>query len=265
MKPSTSHIQTPSRRIVLGLAAALAAVCAPVAPARAISANPVPAECRDDAGIALVPEQSPGWLFLVNFNVVTPQGAVRGCMVTSDAAGEVRRHAFDCQVIGAVPIAGGAATLSSQGHVSCPFDIKGGDGIATYDNFWMRARLGTSSAASPAAMSLFAHPSVSLAGSRDATTVRMSSTLNDWPMHTERRNVWGAPVLALHAQRIPAAVAQHYMGDALVNSAPRLQPVLFSTAPVFVTIGQAGPAATAALAVLHELVVDPGGRCCDGG
>ncbi len=45
--------------------------------------NPIPPECLNDNGVALTPDLSPGWLFVVNFNVPA-SGGVRGCLAQAN-------------------------------------------------------------------------------------------------------------------------------------------------------------------------------------
>lgn len=83
--------------------------------AQSTSVNSIPPECLDDNGVALTPDLSSGWLFLVNFNVPV-LGGVRGCMVQSNASGQINRTGFMCSTMGSVDVANGNAVLNGAGY-----------------------------------------------------------------------------------------------------------------------------------------------------
>lgn len=248
----------------VGLACVVAVSSQTVARAAAPSTNltPVPLECLDDSGAALAPDLSPGWLFVVNFNVAVP-GGVRGCMAQSNASGQVSRATFVCAITGSVDVSGGRAVLNGAGYLTCPFNISGAvfGEIAAYDYFWMRARLEPSAVVSTGSeMPLFTHPSAELRATRDDYTVKMTSRLNLWTFSSIEHGQFARMSARVDSVLKDKMTVTHWVNGVAGASASYGNPVFFSTAPTTIQIGRM---MTGANVILSELVVDPGGRCCD--
>jgi hypothetical protein len=154
--------------------------------------------------------------------------------------------------------------LNGAGYLSCPFNITEvvSGGVAAYDYFWMRARLepllvGVSNAPE---MPLFVHPSAELRATRDDYTVKMTSRLNAWTFSNTTNGQFARTSTKLDSTLKDKLVVTHWVNDVAGASASYGNPVLFSTAPTTVQIGRMMAGGNV---ILSELVVDPGGRCCD--
>ncbi|HQX75947.1 MAG TPA: hypothetical protein PL074_06520 [Thermoflexales bacterium] len=229
--------------------------------AQSTSVNSIPPECLDDNGVALTPDLSSGWLFLVNFNVPV-LGGVRGCMVQSNASGQINRTGFMCSTMGSVDVANGNAVLNGAGYFSCPFDIsKSAMGSAvSYNYYWMRARLQPStSTTNGVQMPLFVHPSAELRATRDDYTVKMTSRLNTWSFISGTSGRFAKIPVKLDSTLNNGLVVSHWVNDVVGASTPYGHPVVFSTAPTTVQIGAI---MTGSNVILSEIIVDPGGHCC---
>lgn len=226
-----------------------------------VNLSPIPPECLDDNGVALTPDLSPGWLFVVNFNVLAPEG-VRGCMAQSNATGQVNRTTFVCSITGSVDVANGSAALNGAGFFSCPFDISklASGNTVSYSYYWMRARLQPSiSIASSVEMPLFVHPNAELRAIRDDYTVKMTSRLNTWSFSSITTGQFARLPLKLDSTLGNDLVVSHWVNDVVGASTTYGHPVVFSTAPTTVQIGAM---MTGGDVILSEIVVDPGGHCC---
>jgi hypothetical protein len=233
---------------------------------------PVPAACLRDTGEPVVLLQAQAWLFLVNFNVSSGTNAVSGCMVTTDGAARVTYTVFTCTIMGSVPVLNGIAHFGGEGHIVCPFDVTRAvkAGQIGYDNFWVMAiTTRTADSANDAhANPIFNHPSVNFylpTPSREFGTTFQASFGELYTLHAST----GVSVTAsswFNKSSTGGLVLDNYFNTEWVGEMVVDQSLAFNTVPTTINIGySAFGVPNFANIQLHELIVDPAGRCCEGG
>jgi hypothetical protein len=224
--------------------------------AASLQGDPPPAECFTDGGhlVEPRPDIDSGWALVLNFNHAPAADVTTGCVVTRIAPQQLEFALIECQISNNVrqaPVGGGAAIFDGNLWIECPGPAQGS---LTHKDFDVAARAQFSASGN---YRLMEHPQAAVYAYVDVDwQVALNSRYGKSSFaHTANQtNVQGQTVALL-------STVTDERGSHAVNGAPLTPDAGVAAfdldASQRITIGAQGEVWT-----LHELIVDPPGRCC---